>query len=70
MKNNKNMSTRREELIKYRNVTHTIETIWKEEGFTGFFQGIKMRMMIQSVSSGVAWGTYQIIKNQLGKMSH
>jgi predicted regulator of amino acid metabolism with ACT domain len=68
MQNNTNMSTRREEVVKYRNVAHTFKTIWKEEGFTGFFQGIKMRMMIQSVSSGVAWGTYQIIKNQLVRL--
>jgi len=30
MQNNKNMSTKREEVIKYLNVAHTFKTIWKE----------------------------------------
>lgn len=53
--------------IPYRNVWDTIGTIWKEEGVMGFFKGMKMRMMIQSVSSGVGWGTYQLVKNAMTK---
>jgi hypothetical protein len=41
----------------------TVGTIWKEEGLLGFFKGMKMRMLIQSVSSGVGWGTYHLVKN-------
>ena len=41
----------------------TVRTIWKEEGFLGFFKGMKMRILIQSVSSGVGWGTYHLVKN-------
>jgi len=40
----------------------TVKTIWREEGVTGFFRGMQMRMAIQSVSSGIGWGTYQLIK--------
>jgi len=49
--------------IRYHNIWDTAGKIWKEEGFLGFFKGMKMRMLIQSVSSGVGWGTYQIVKN-------
>ena len=31
----------------------------------GFFAGLRMRMIIQSVSSAIAWGTYQVIKSVL-----
>lgn len=48
--------------VKYRNIMDTLRIIWQEEGITGFFKGMKMRVMIQSTSSGIAWGTYQIIK--------
>jgi hypothetical protein len=37
----------------------------QEDGLLGFFKGFQMRMMIQSISSGVAWGTYHIIKDYL-----
>jgi len=53
--------------IKYRTICDTALTIWREEGFKGFFRGMKMRMMIQSTSSGIAWGTYQIVKEMLTK---
>jgi len=55
------MSTIRSTL-KYRNIMETVKTIWREEGVTGFFRGMQMRMAIQSVSSGIGWGTYQLIK--------
>jgi hypothetical protein len=51
--------------IKYRNVLDTTATIFREEGMAGFFAGLKMRMVIQSVSSAIAWGTYQVIKSTL-----
>jgi hypothetical protein len=37
----------------------------QEDGAMGFFKGLQMRMAIQSISSGVAWGTYQLIKDLL-----
>lgn len=51
--------------IKYRNIVDTTATIYREQGLKGFFSGMKMRMVIQSVSSAVAWGTYQALKNTL-----
>jgi len=44
----------------------TTAAIFKEEGVMGFFSGMKMRIAIQSVSSAIAWGTYQVIKSGLG----
>jgi hypothetical protein len=49
-------------VVKYNNIMDTIRIIWQEDGIAGFFRGMKMRVMIQSTSSGIAWGTYQIIK--------
>lgn len=51
--------------IKYKNILDTTATIFKEEGMAGFFSGIKMRMVIQSVSSAIAWGTYHVVKSAL-----
>jgi hypothetical protein len=31
----------------------------------GFFSGLRMRMAIQSFSSAIAWGTYQVVKSGL-----
>jgi hypothetical protein len=58
------MSTYRES-IKYRNFWEAARKIMHEDGAMGFFKGVHMRMAIQSVSSGVAWGTYQLIKDLL-----
>ena len=51
--------------VKYRTIFETSKTIWREEGVRGFFKGVQMRMMIQSVSSGIGWGTYQLVKEML-----
>lgn len=58
------MSTYREP-IKYRNFWEAARKIMQEDGAMGFFKGVQMRMAIQSISSGVAWGTYQLIKDLL-----
>ena len=60
------MSTLRNH-IKYRNIVETAQIIWREEGLRGFFRGVQMRMAIQSISSGIGWGTYQLIKGILAK---
>lgn len=31
----------------------------------GFFSGLRMRIAIQSFSSAIAWGTYQVVKSTL-----
>lgn len=56
------MSTLRQK-VKYRNFWEAAYKIMKEDGAVGFFKGLQMRMAIQSISSGVAWGTYQLIKD-------
>ncbi len=43
----------------------TTAAIFKEEGVMGFFSGLRMRIAIQSVSSAIAWGTYQVVKSSL-----
>ena len=58
-------STIRDPNVKYHNVAETAQIIWREEGALGFFRGLQMRMAIQSLSSGVAWGTYQLLKGFL-----
>jgi len=55
--------------IKYHNILDTAATIFREEGMIGFFSGLRMRIAIQSFSSAIAWGTYQVIKTALGNSS-
>jgi hypothetical protein len=47
----------------------TTAAIFKEEGLMGFFSGLRMRIAIQSFSSAIAWGTYQVIKTGLGNVN-
>lgn len=51
--------------IKYHNILDTTQIIFKEEGLLGFFTGVRMRMAIQSVSSAIAWGTYQVVSSTI-----
>lgn len=55
--------------IKYHNILDTSATIFREEGLSGFFLGLRMRIAIQSVSSAIAWGTYQVVKSNLGNFN-
>jgi hypothetical protein len=48
--------------MKYTSILDTAYKILQEEGATGFFSGLKMRIAIQSMSSAIAWGTYHIVK--------
>jgi hypothetical protein len=56
------------ELIKYKNISSTINIIMKEEGFRGFFKGVAPRFCMQAPSSAVAWGTYETVKKYLFKV--
>jgi hypothetical protein len=51
--------------IRYHNLIDTTVKIFNEEGIMGFFSGLKMRIAIQSFSSAIAWGTYQVVKSTL-----
>lgn len=48
----------------------TASIIIKENGVIGLFSGLKMRICIQSMSSGISWGTYHIIKSLLESKSN
>lgn len=61
--------TEKTPIIKYHTIIDTSLTIFKEEGVAGFFSGLKMRMAIQSVSSAIAWGTYQMVKSTFSNFS-
>ena len=69
LQNGKSMSTMRES-GRYRNILSTVRSIWAEEGARGFFRGVQMRMAIQSVSSGIGWGTYQLVKGMVSKSQY
>lgn len=56
------LSTEKPPIIKYHTIFDTTRIIFQEEGVTGFFAGLKMRMSIQAASSAIAWGTYQMMK--------
>lgn len=58
------MSMSSEKLVKmkYTSILDTARKIFQQEGAIGFFSGLKMRIAIQSMSSAIAWGTYQIVK--------
>ena len=56
-----NYSKGKEIKIKYHNIADTTATIFREEGLMGFMSGLKVRMAISSLSSAVAWGTYNVV---------
>jgi hypothetical protein len=56
--------------VKYANIADTVRKVFNEEGVSGFFSGLKMRVTIQSFSSAIAWGTYQIAKSLLHGVSN
>lgn len=57
------MSTYESKQIKYRTIFDTVKTIIRQDGIRGCFKGLQLRMLMQSVSSGLSWGTYQLVKN-------
>lgn len=66
------MNTEKPTVIKYRTIIDTSVTVFREEGMSGFFAGLRIRMAIQSISSAIAWGTYQIFKSTFNpnKLKH
>jgi hypothetical protein len=58
-----NISSEKIVKVRYTNITDTIKKVYYEDGVIGFFSGLKMRVMIQSLSSAIAWGTYQTMKS-------
>lgn len=51
--------------LKYPNAVCAVRIILREEGRSGFLKGIFPRMSYQSLSSGVSWMCYEMLKNRL-----
>ena len=52
--------------IKYKNILSTVKYIWKEEGLIkGFFKGVSPRVINNSPSCAISWGTYELVKHFL-----
>jgi hypothetical protein len=52
--------------IKYNNIISTAKLIYKEDGFLkGFFRGMTPRIINNSPSCAISWGTYEIVKHLL-----
>ena len=43
------------------------KTIWKEEGMSVFFRGVRARMAVQTPSQAISWAMYEFVKNLLNK---
>ena len=56
--------------VKYPTVRSTVVKIFQEYGVKGFFKGLKMRILIQTPSSSISWGTYELFKKALSTPKH
>jgi solute carrier family 25 iron transporter 28/37 len=56
--------------LKYKNVTHAVKKIYKNEGWRGFYRGVMPRMMYVSPGVAISWGTYEFFKSVLLKDEH
>lgn len=51
---------------KYKNIFSTMRAIHQESGFVkGFFRGLTPRILSNSPSCAISWGTYEIVKHFL-----
>lgn len=52
--------------VKYKNIFSTMKAIYQENGFVkGFFRGLTPRILSNSPSCAISWGTYEIVKHFL-----
>lgn len=52
--------------VKYKNIFSTVKAIYTESGFVkGFFRGLTPRILSNSPSCAISWGTYEIVKHFL-----
>jgi hypothetical protein len=52
--------------IKYKNIFSTTKAIYQENGFVkGFFRGLTPRVLSNSPSCAISWGTYEFVKHFL-----
>eukprot|EP01121_Diplochlamys_sp_Union-15-3_P007292 TRINITY_DN1843_c0_g1_i3.p1 TRINITY_DN1843_c0_g1~~TRINITY_DN1843_c0_g1_i3.p1 ORF type:complete len:184 (-),score=21.90 TRINITY_DN1843_c0_g1_i3:2-553(-) len=50
----------------YRGLIDAMIRIWKEEGPAGYARGLLPRMLFYTTSAGIAWATYEYVKDLLG----
>lgn len=67
LSSNKNANITKECLetpeIKYKDILSTVKAIHQEHGFIkGFFRGLTPRIIANSPSCAISWGTYEIVK--------
>ncbi len=53
--------------IKYTGPKSTAKIIYYTEGFSGFYKGFVPRATLQSLSTAVAWSTYEFMKGLMRK---
>ncbi|CAD8057139.1 unnamed protein product [Paramecium primaurelia] len=51
--------------VKYSTFLGSIKTIFKEEGYLGFYKGLLPRLCMQTMSGATAWASYEFIKRKL-----
>jgi hypothetical protein len=52
------------ENVKYKNIWSTFKYIYRQDGFfRGFFKGLTPRIIHNSPSCAISWGTYEFIKH-------
>lgn len=54
-------------LVKYPNALCAMKIIRNEEGFRGFYKGLSLRLVTQSLSTAISWTTYEYFKSLLIK---
>ena len=68
-KENLNILSKKDSLVaelKYKNIPSTIKVIYQEHGFIkGFFRGLTPRILSNSPSCAISWGTYEVVKHFL-----
>ena len=50
-------------LVKYPNALCAMKIIRNEEGLRGFYKGLSLRLVTQSMSTAIAWTTYEYFKS-------
>lgn len=49
-----------------RGIISAVQHIYAEEGYRGFFRGVRPRVMAHAPAMGISWGTYETAKRYLG----
>lgn len=51
-----------EKQIHYRSIFETVSHIYRNEGIFAFSRGVSARIMLNTPSTAISWGTYEIMK--------